>query len=811
MRERCCIAAFRLFPEPHAAVTLSRRFETIAHAFESHTAIEERGARASYGELNAQANSIASALLDRRGENPEAVGVLLAPGRNAIAAMLGVCKAGKYFVPLDPSYPAARNRFVLEDSDARICIVQAAAAVTEGLAVIDLSMPLPMQSSDLPSLAGPESIAYVFYTSGSTGQPKGVIQSHRNSLHFLMNYINGLHICSEDRLSMLYSMGNSAMLMDTFAALLTGATLLPFPLAAEGPVHLRDWLISSKVSVYHSVASVFRALASTVHDQRFPHVRVVDFGGEPVLRSDFEIWRRLFEDHSVFVNGFGVTELNVIRQFFADKDTRIEQARVPVGYPVPGTAVVIEDDEIIVESPFLSEGYLNRPGLTASAFGTNSSGMRCFRTGDRGCLDQEGCLTHRGRKDFQIKVAGNRVEPAEIEVALRERAGVTDAVAGLYEFAPGDARLVAWCVPGTGRLPSDAEMRENLSGVLPRHMIPAAFVELDQLPRTENGKVDRKSLPAPATRGSALFDLATATVSERTMWSLWEECLGAPPAGPDQSFFDAGGSSLLAARLVGRVEQVFRKAPPTALLFRIPTVRQMARILDGNQTAPHVFALQPFGSRPPFLMLGAWPYSSLLATMLPADQPLFGLNMERHEMLRTGRPIRLDRICRELARRILEFQPRGPFWLGGYSLWGVYAYEVAAQLEQQGHRVKAVVLIDSHCRAEVRSLSRAGKMTARLLWSLLPWTPEHEQLRTLRWAAEWTRPSTLHAPVYLFAAAESATKLPVPGPPRLGTLRAFGELYVRTVPGGHFTMMEEPHLSVLGQEIDKCLRVGQMA
>ena len=146
-----------------------------------------------------------------------------------------------------------------------------------------------------------------------------------------------------------------------------------------------------------------------------------------------------------------------------------------------------------------------------------------------------------------------------------------------------------------------------------------------------------------------------------------------------------------------------------------------------------------------------------------------------------------------------------------HSLWGVYAYEVAAQLEQQGHCVKAVVLIDSFCRTEVRSLSRGCKMTARLLWSLLPWTPEHEQLRTLRWAAEWTRPSTLHAPVYFFAATDNnTTKLRFPAA-RGWERFALGELYVRTVPGGHLTMMLEPHLSVLGKEIDRCLRIGQMA
>ena len=595
----CRTGAFAEFTKGEIEQSIADRFEKQVIKYPAKIAVETDRDQVTYTELNQAANRIARAILERMGRGAEAVALLLHSRVLSIAAILGVLKAGKFYVPLEPSYPPLRNRYLLDDSRAR-CILtdRNSVALAQELAQDDRSwIQLDDGQADLASdnvglRISPDDFAYVLYTSGSTGEPKGVIQNHRNVLHFIMNYTNGLHIGAEDRLSLLYTWGNSAAAMDTFAALLNGASLHPFRLREEGTGRLGKWLIDEQITVYHSVPSVFRSFISSLSGQEeFPDLRLIDFGGEAVLQTDVESYRRHLSRDCILVNGFGTTEINVTRQYFIDQSTEIAEALVPIGYPVSDTEVLLLNDcgeevetggvgEICIESSYLALGYLGKPDVTNAAFSASprGGGRRIYRTGDLGRMDRDGCLTHLGRKDNQVKIRGHRVEAGEIEVVLRGRFGMEDAVVVGWDFGGGEQRLVAYLVRGRQPEPNQSALRNELAKILPDYMIPSVFVMLEALPKTPNGKVDRRALPAPAASRPRLETVFVAPRSplEERLAGIWKEVLRIDEVGVHDSFFDLGGNSLLAAQVISRLRSTLGLDVPLRYFFAAPTLQGLA-------------------------------------------------------------------------------------------------------------------------------------------------------------------------------------------------------------------------------------------
>jgi amino acid adenylation domain-containing protein len=595
----CRTGSFVEFTKGEIEQSIADRFERQVISYPGKIAVETDHNQLTYTELNQAANRIARAILARMGRGAEAVALLLHSRALSIAAILGVLKAGKFYVPLEPSYPPLRNRYLLDDSRAR-CILtdRNGAALAQELAHDDRSLiqldngQADLASGNLGLQISPDDYAYILYTSGSTGEPKGVIQNHRNVLHFIMNYTNGLHICAEDRLSLLYTWGNSAAAMDTFAALLNGASLHPLRLREEGTGRLGKWLIDVQITVYHSVASVFRSFVSSLSGQEeFPALRLIDFGGEAVLQTDVESYRRHSSRDCVLVNGFGTTEINVARQYFIDQNTEISGALVPIGYPVKDTEVLLLNEsgeeveagsvgEICIESPYLALGYLGKPEVTGAAFSASpkGGGRRIYRTGDLGRMDRDGCLTHLGRKDNQVKIRGHRVEAAEVEVVLRSTFGMEDAVVVGWDFGGGEQRLVAYLVRGQQPEPSQSALRNELAKILPDYMIPSVFVMLEALPKTPNGKVDRRALPAPAASRPKLETVFVGPRSslEEMLAGIWKEVLRIDTVGIHDSFFDLGGNSLLAAQVISRLRSAVGLDVPLRHFFEAPTLQGLA-------------------------------------------------------------------------------------------------------------------------------------------------------------------------------------------------------------------------------------------
>jgi amino acid adenylation domain-containing protein len=596
---------FREFAREEIEQTLHGRFERQARLHPERVAVRSRRRTLTYAELDRAADRVARVLRAPRPAGEERVALLFEHDAPMIVGILGALKAGKTYVPLDPLYPHERVAFILEDSGASAILTNGAnlarARELAGgrLPVVDVDAPEPAGAGAASAEADPVhpgSAAYILYTSGSTGRPKGVVQSHRNVLHHIRVYTNNLHISADDTLTLLSSYTFDAAVMAIYGALLNGATLCPFDWREDAAMGIAGWIREEGITLYHSTPTVYRSLVEGLGEAEvFPRVRLVVLGGEEVQARDVERFREHFPRGCVLVNGLGPTESTVTLQNFLDHDTPAERTSVSMGYPVEDTEVVLRNEvgeqvavhgvgEIVIRSPHVALGYWGRPELTAAAFPADGEegGRRSYRTGDLGRLLPDGGIEYVGRRDFQVKIRGHRVEVGEIEVQLREVGRVREAVVVAREQGPGDRALVAYLVPGEGaQAPDAAALRARLAERLPGYMVPAAFVVLERLPLTPSGKVDRQALPAPErTAADPEAFTAPRTVVEEALCRIWEAVLQVERVGIHDNFFELGGHSLLAMQVVSRLRQVLEVEVAVVELFARPVLADFACALE---------------------------------------------------------------------------------------------------------------------------------------------------------------------------------------------------------------------------------------
>jgi amino acid adenylation domain-containing protein len=596
--------AFTPFARTALDGSVAARFEAQVALHGSRPAVVTDGRVLSYAALNGAANRLARVLL-ARGPGVGPVVLLMEHGAPTITAMLAALKTGKIFVPLDPSLPEARLRAMAEDAAPELFLADAphrqlasalagrarelvdADALDAGLTDDDLGLPVPS-----------ESVAYVLYTSGSTGEPRGVAQSHRNVLHNIMKYTNGAHLSPDDRMTMLLSFGFSAAMTNTFGALLNGAALYTLPVRERGLTGLPSLLRDAAITILKAVPTTFRVFCDSLPPtERFPAMRLVELVGEPVTPADLQRFAIHFPPPCLLHNRLGATEMHVIRQNFLDGTSNLSGGVVPVGYPVDDTEILILDDdgqplpdsvpgEIAIKSPFLAVGYWRRPELTRAAFVPDPGGgdARIYRTGDVGLLRPDGCLEHHGRKDSQVKIRGQRIEIGEIEAALQAVPGVKAAAAVVREDRADDPRLVAYLVASSTPPPPTKVLRQALGVRLPAYMIPSAFMWLPALPLGATGKIDRRALPAPeASRSAESRFIAARNPFEARLARIWQDVLRLDAVGVDDDFFDLGGHSLLAMQILARVQDAFRVEIPLRLFFEAKTVAVQAAVILEQQ------------------------------------------------------------------------------------------------------------------------------------------------------------------------------------------------------------------------------------
>jgi amino acid adenylation domain-containing protein len=785
-----------------------------------------------YRQLDDRAEDMA-ARLQAAGAGPgTVVAVLLDRTPDLVAALLGILKSGAAFMPLDPRQPAARNNFSINDSGATIVVTDGqplAGAETITANVINLHDPWlsrPPAEFDPLLTVSPADLAYVIYTSGSTGRPKGVLVEHRSLLNFALNMFGQFGINASDTVLSLSSISFDAALADIFSALACGARLVLATVEQATNPDALSRLIERSGATYMMTTPTLWATLVAAGWIGGPHLTVLSVGetltdglAEALLQRCPAVW-----------NGYGPTEATGGSNFarLAKGDT------VTVGRPLPNVRVYITDargrlqpigvpGEIVIGGVGVARGYLNRPDEHARRFDGDpyDVGGRIYRTGDRGRFLPDGRIQYLGRYDDQLKIRGIRVEPGEIASTLVEHPEVNSCAVVAREAPTGEQQLVAYVVSRSA-CPTDAEARDWLRRRLPEYMVPSAFVRVSALPMTTSGKLDRAALPAPSPQETNRIGAQPPrNDAERRIAALWADLLAMPVTDVNSDFFDIGGHSLLAARLICTIERTFGvPLSLAAFLDNGRTVAGLAELIGAESPS----RTDEVTSGPPLHFI----FSDLSTAMSlrhftarwGAAQPLHALIPEQPGG-RFDLSVTIEQHASQALSTIRNRQPDGPLALVGYSIGGLVAYEVARQAVDAGQQVDWLGLLDPLAPSMKRLLQaqlslrwrirRLRRRPARERWAkyaevalrILRHGPGAVQPQTefdYRGAAEIScRYQQLghEVPMHLFVTEGSETYLEVD---QLGWDEFHkGTLTVHRLAGDHDTLLELPQVEQLAR------------
>ncbi|HJU23365.1 MAG TPA: AMP-binding protein, partial [Casimicrobiaceae bacterium] len=566
-----------------------------------------------------------------------------------------------------------------------------------------------------------DALLFLCYTSGSTGQPKGVSQTHRNRLLALDAYVKSLCIDERDRLSLVYTLSFNAADLDIHAAVLTGAALCAYDPRRDGVRELADWLDRNRVTVLHAVPTLFREIAKRLPPARvLPHLRAIVLGGEAVFPSDVALFRAHTRPDCVLVNQLAATEVGVIAQHVIDHATPLSSdAIVPVGSCPGGVVVTIrredgntagreEAGEMVVGSRYLSPGYWRRPELDAVTFGADRThaGWREYRSGDVGRIDALGNLHFLGRKGSRVKIRGHSVELPEIEGALSSYPGLAKAAVIATSEAPHapDARLVAYVAMDEGQSRDGALLRRHLASRLPSYMVPHDVVFVDALPLTSSGKVDRAALPPVASENASRERAIEAARDdiEREVVRIAEDLLGFSPIGRDDDFFLLGGDSLMAVELQSRLRNAFDvhvgNFHEDATIARIArNVRDARSAATAHAHLPVMIPLWREGSAPPLFLVhgrhGQAFVSPHFMRLLGNDQPVWAFQARGLDGVQLPYAS-VEEMASDYVAHVRTQRARGPYFIGALCAGAFVAAAMARTLRDAGETVLPLLLLD---------------------------------------------------------------------------------------------------------------------
>ncbi|WP_280347712.1 non-ribosomal peptide synthetase [Nocardia neocaledoniensis] len=685
--------------------TLNDLFDIAAHRHASGVAVRAGSTTLTYRELDDRSAALARRLV-AAGAGPERrVAVLVGRTADLVVAILAVVRSGAAYVPVDPESPRERIDYLLADARP-VCVIEDGSVVRAVGGAVDHAHCPPARA---------ENVAYVIYTSGSTGAPKGVAVEHRQIVALLERSRRALATRSSDVWALFHSAAFDFAVWEMWGALTTGAALVVIDRdTARSPELFRELLCRERVSVLGQTPSAFAGLdeADEQAGDTPLSLRRIVFGGEPLDPRRLTAWLdRHGADGPRLVNMYGITETTVHVTLATITDGEHRRAGSPIGRPLDGLTVQILDDrmhpvptgvvgEIYVGGAQVTRGYLRRPGLTASRFvaDPNARGGVLYRSGDLGRWNREGGLEHFGRADRQVKIRGYRIEPAEVEVALLECAGVAAAVVVVRDDPATGPRLVGYVVPARGAEISGAAVRAQVRNLLPEYQVPAAVVVIDGLPLTPNGKLALASLPTPEF-GSDRAYRAPEGATERTIAAVFAELLGVDRVGADDSFFDLGGNSMVATRVVARLRSALSNEVALAWLFSDPTPAELARrVAEGSAEsalAP-VLTLRGRGRGAPLFCVHpvvglAWSFAGLSAEL---SCPIYGLQSPSIAEEK-AHPESIEALAADYVTRIRAVQPHGPYRLLGWCVGGVIAHAMAVRLRELGERVEVLAMLDS--------------------------------------------------------------------------------------------------------------------
>jgi amino acid adenylation domain-containing protein len=709
--------------------TIHQRFEQQARQSPDLIALVDQDRRWTYRELNEQANRLAHCL-QQRGVAPEVlVGLMLERSAEVVIGILAILKAGGAYVPLDPTYPPERLAFMLEDSQVSVLLTQerfmAGLPPHEAHAIcFDRDRAeIEQQSAENPtSPVTADNLAYVIYTSGSTGKPKGVLIQHGNVTRLFDATESWYQFGASDVWTLFHSYAFDFSVWEIWGALLYGGRLVVVPyLVSRSPEAFRQLLCEEGVTVLNQTPSAFYQLMQAdelAGNAASLALRYVILGGEALDLQSLKSWFTRHGDlQPQLVNMYGITEttVHVTCRPIARTDLEAGAGSV-IGLPIPDLQLYVLDahlqpvpygvtGEMYVGGAGVARGYLNRPDLTEERFVADpfrAGAHKMYRTGDLARLLPSGELEYQGRIDHQVKIRGFRIELGEIEAALSAHPAVETNVVIAREDIAGDKRLVAYLVGRAAQEPlASADLRRYLQEKLPDYMVPSAFVTLDAMQLTANGKVDKRALPAPDTAGAGRETeyVAPRNRAEQQLADIWVDVIGVERVGVTDNFFAIGGHSLLAVRLIAEVRKHLQADLPLSLLFQEGTVEQMAAYLrEQDGLGKSLVPMKTNGSKPPFFFIhpgGGSVFSYLdLVRALDIERPFYALQARGLED--DQEPIEdVEALAAHYIREMQSVQAAGPYHLGGWSFGGVVAYEMARQLQERGEGVAMLTLLDS--------------------------------------------------------------------------------------------------------------------
>jgi amino acid adenylation domain-containing protein len=816
-------------------------FDDVAARFPERTAITFVDERVTYRQLQHRVHALAE-LLQKEGVRPgDPVGLFADRSVAMVTAMLATLRIGACFVPFDPAYPEERLQFMFDDTQVKVLLTQA--HLRNGLPKVDACVIL---LEDLPEftstpgapLGGPEHPAYIMYTSGSTGRPKGVVVPQRAIVRLVRDQ-NFLTFGPDLVFLQLSNISFDASTLEIWGALLNGARLVLQPQQKPTLVEITDLIREQQVTTVWFTAGLFNLLVDD-HMERLRGLKHILTGGDvlsvPHVKKALKVL-----GPGVLINGYGPTENTTFTCCHAINDEAGIKGSVPIGRPIHHTTVHVLDEqmrpvaigrkgELYTGGDGLALGYWNRPELTAERFVPDAfrPGARLYRTGDLVRWLPDGTIEFIGRTDDQVKVRGFRVEPGEIENALEGVSGVKDRVVMARNDGPGEKQLVCYVVPSEPRIANDphaqeefiASLRAHLRERLPGHMVPAAFVILDQFPLNPNGKVDKKSLPIPQYRTLSLRvdHVSPRDPMERSLAGIWSHLLGVDRIGVHDNFFELGGHSLIGIQLLAEVEEQFGHKLALKDLFQAPNIAEFAQLLQaGGATLKwkNLSPIQPEGDKIPFFCVHGDEANYFIPKYLGNDQPFYAFFHQGEDGLRVEHTS-VEGIAAHFIHEMRSVRPHGPYLIGGYSFGGVVAYEMARQLIVAGEEVPLLALFDTYAPTEFK---RVMDEEARFYFPL--------KNALLRLAANWylkrTKPlpaklrhfyiidvydqairqydaGTYNGPLTIF---KSATSI---GPEHMGWAKKEPtSMVIHIVPGDHYNLVKEPHVKELALELGKCI------
>jgi amino acid adenylation domain-containing protein len=869
------------------AETLPELVEAQVARTPEQVALRYQGEVVSYRELNRRANQVAHYLRALGVGAETVVGLLLERSVEMVVGLLGILKAGGAYLPIDPEYPPERISFMLEDAGVAVLLTHEAAAAALpaywGQTIyLDRDRELIAAASAVnpaPAVTG-ENPAYVLYTSGSTGRPKGVMVPHRAIANHMQWMLGELEFSGGDRVLQKTPYTFDASVWEFYAPLMCGGALV---MAAPG-VHrdaaaLVRELAAQQITQLQVVPTMLKLLLEEAELSECKELRRVFCGGEALTMELAERFREQLAGVEL-CNLYGPTEATIDASIWSSASG----GDVTLGRPIWNTELYVLGrelellpvgvaGELYIGGAGLARGYIGRAELTAARFIPHPysavGGERLYRTGDLARYLASGELEYLGRADEQVKVRGFRIELGEIEAVLSRHQQLREAVVTVREDQVRGTELMAYVVAEGEAGPSSGELREFLGAKLPAYMIPQSFVFLSSLPLTPSGKIDRRALPAPAPMSSEREEsfVAPRDMTELQMVQVWEDILAIRPVGVNDNFFHLGVHSLLAVRMVAQLEKRLHCRIPLAALFEEATINHLAKLQRRQMVALRESSLIPIrtsGSRSPIFFVhpvgGRVFCYTALAAYLDLDRPFYGFQSPVSE---DGEPMftTIESMAAHYVEELRAVQPEGPYFLGGWSMGGVVAFEMALQLQRLEQEVKLLALVDSmiphFARPGVENVSVTNNtlpdnnaeplqeatllisfaMDLGLSLELLALTPADlltiEPAQQLTYVLDQARqasvvpadldlsviqrlyalfknnhralwnyvPKPYAGPALLIKATERENSIELD--PALGWNKLVADLQIRETPGTHYTIVREPYVRTLGQQLEK--------